>query len=59
MWKQLGEGPSRGILRDFEPSDRPSLQALVTTGHCSGAGLEDASHLQPEQETSRDLLLLG
>ena len=26
---QLGEGPSRGLLRDYEPSDGPSFQALV------------------------------
>ena len=26
---QLGEGPSRGLLRDYEPSDGPSFQALL------------------------------
>ena len=26
---QLGEGPSRGLLRDYESSDGPSFQALV------------------------------
>ena len=25
---QLGEGPSRGLLRDYELSDGPSFQAL-------------------------------
>ena len=25
---QLGEGPSKGLLRDYEPSDGPSFQAL-------------------------------
>ena len=25
---QPGEGPSRGLLRDYEPSDGPSFQAL-------------------------------
>ena len=28
---QLGEGPSRGLLRDYEPSDGPSFQALLLT----------------------------
>ena len=28
---QLGEGPSRGLLRDYEPSDGPSFQALALT----------------------------
>ena len=26
---QLGEGPSRGILRDYKPSDGPPFQALI------------------------------
>ena len=26
---QPGEGPSRGLLRDYEPSDGPSFQVLV------------------------------
>ena len=26
---QPGEGPSRGLLRDYEPSDGPSFQALL------------------------------
>ena len=30
---QLGEGPSRGLLRDYEPSDGPSFQSLVSRGH--------------------------
>ena len=28
---QPGEGPSRGPLRDYAPSDGPSCQALVTS----------------------------
>ena len=28
---QPGEGPSRGLLRDYEPSDGPSFQALLLT----------------------------
>ena len=31
------EGPSRGLLRDYEPSDGPSFEALETVWHvCSG-----------------------
>ena len=30
---QPGEGPSRGLLRDYEPSDGPSFQALVDALH--------------------------
>ena len=26
---QPGEGPSRGLLRDYEPSDGPSFESLV------------------------------
>ena len=26
---RLGEGPSRGLLRDYEPSCEPSFEALV------------------------------
>ena len=38
MWSasrhfQPGEGPSRGRLRDYEPSDGPSSQALPNTQH--------------------------
>ena len=29
---QPGEGPSRGLLRDYEPSDEPSFQALASAG---------------------------
>ena len=28
---QPGEGPSRGLLRDYKPSDGPSFQALNRT----------------------------
>ena len=28
---QLGEGPSRGLLHDYEPLDGPSFQALMST----------------------------
>ena len=28
---QPGGGPSRGLLLDYEPSDGPSIQALLTT----------------------------
>ena len=28
---QLGEGRSRGLLRDYEPSDGPPFQALLLT----------------------------
>ena len=27
-----GQRPSRGLLRDYEPSDGPSFQALIVTG---------------------------
>ena len=29
MGHPVGEGPSRGLLRDYEPSDGPSFQALI------------------------------
>ena len=29
---QPGEGPSRGLIRDYEPSDGPSFEALLATG---------------------------
>ena len=32
---QLGEGPSRGLLCDYEPSDGPSFEALGSSGHGS------------------------
>ena len=28
---QPGEGPSRGLLRDYDPSDGPSFKAIVTS----------------------------
>ena len=31
---QLGEGRSRGLLRDYEPSDGPSFQALLLLTAC-------------------------
>ena len=56
MWRhfQPGEGPSRGLLRDYEPLDGPSFEALVHTspaclvqlllvdglGHEGGGGVE-------------------
>ena len=33
---QLGEGPSKGLLRDYEPLDGPSFQALHSTLHNVG-----------------------
>ena len=36
MCFQLGEGPSRGLLRDYEPLCGPSFQALV----CSRGGAQ-------------------
>ena len=33
---QLGEGPSRGLLPDYEPSDGPPFQALPTTHRSTG-----------------------
>ena len=36
---QLGEGPSKGLLRDYEPLDEPSLEALDTTAQHVLSGL--------------------
>ena len=33
---QLGEGPRRGLLRDYESSDGASFQALVERGRAWG-----------------------
>ena len=33
---QLGEGPSRGLPRDYEPSDGHSFQALITSVPVAG-----------------------
>ena len=51
---QPGEGPSRGLLRDYKPSDGPSFQALLTTdllvlvrddgGVGADGGVGDAGH---------------
>ena len=32
-----GEGPSRGLLRDYEPSDGPPFEALVASSGTMGA----------------------
>ena len=37
---QLGEGPSRGLFRDYKASDGPSFQALLTSlDHVKKSGL--------------------
>ena len=33
---QPGEGPSRGLLRDYEPSDGPLFEALAAAGRKFG-----------------------
>ena len=50
---QLGEGPSRGLPSDYEPSDGPSFQALLRTRpsvmrYLSDVSVWSSSRLQRE-----------
>ena len=38
---QPGEGPSRVLLRDYEPSDGPSFEALYKAAQVNGRQLFD------------------
>ena len=44
---QPGEGPSRGLLRDYEPLDGPSFQALPPGGETP---LREDADLQPDPD---------
>ena len=47
-----GEGPYTGLLRDYEPSDRPSCQALVVL--CGGRwGSGSTAWTRPSSPSSR------
>ena len=58
MLSTKGEGPSRGLLPDYEPSNRPSFQALVSSNNWF-TNSRSSSYYSKEEKSVHTMVITG